>query len=549
MENLVDALQAFRDVLGTQNVLSDEATVSAAETGTYFTTEKVLAVIKPGDRNEVQACVKIANQYQVAIYPISTGKNWGYGSRVPTQDSSVIMDLGRLNRIVDYNEKLAYVTIEPGVTQRQLFDFLQQQNSNLYLSVTGSTPDSSLIGNILERGVAKGPLGDRFSHVCALEVVLPTGECIHTGLSRFGNAKAAKVNRWGVGPYFDGIFTQSNLGIVTELTMWLIPYPRYFQSFFYAINDDSRLEALVDTLRELKLQGLLKNSFVIFNDHRMLSTRQQYPWQETNGKTPLPTELMAKLRQQWGGGAWVGEGALYSVSREQGRIERKLIQKALKNKVDKLIFFDHSKARITELIQPLAKKLLKIDLNETLDVLFRKNPQRGVPTEKTMPMVYWRKQSPVPSHAQMNPDLDGCGVIWLAPSLPFDGQHTRKALNIIKQIAKQYQFEPNVGLQCVTERSIDLTVTIMYDRELPGEDQRALGCHDEMFQKLALEGYIPYRLSTRGMKLLPSAQDDYSQLLQQIKEALDPNNILAPGRYDFRQDWSVNEVRSMCYEK
>jgi 4-cresol dehydrogenase (hydroxylating) len=538
MENLVSAIKAFEDILGVENVLTDEATLLAAETGTYTTTQKVLAIIKPGDRAQVQACVKVANQYQTPIYPISTGKNWGYGSRVPTHDGSVIMDLGRLNQIVDYNEQLAYVTVEPGVTQRQLFEFLAKKQSNLYLSVTGSTPDSSLIGNTLERGIAKGPLGDRFSHVCALEVVLPTGECIHTGLERFGNAKAAKVNRWGVGPYFDGIFTQSNLGIVTQMTMWLIPYPRYFQSFFYAINDDSRLETLVDTLRELKLQGLLRNSFVIFNDHRMLSTKQQYPWQETNGKTPLPNEIVAKLRHQWGGGAWVGEGALYSVSREQGRIERKLIQKALKNKVDRLIFCDRTKARITELIQPWAKKLFKIDLNETLDVLYRQNPQRGVPTEKTMPMVYWRKQSPVPSHAQMNPDLDGCGVIWLAPSLPFDGQHTRIALNIIEAIAKRHQFEPNIGLQCATDRSIDLTVTIMYDRDLPGEDERALACHDEMMQQLALEGYIPYRLSTRGMNSLPSAQDDYGQLLKQVKQALDPNNILAPGRYDFRQDWS-----------
>ncbi len=39
------------------------------------------------------------------------------------------------------------------------------------------------------------------------------------------------------------------------------------------------------------------------------------------------------------------------------------------------------------------------------------------------------------------------------------------------------------------------------------------------------------------MNFIPSAQDDYGQLLQQVKKALDPNNILAPGRYDFRRDW------------
>ena len=536
MENLVSAIKAFQDILGVENVLTDEATLLAAETGTYTTTQKVLAIIKPGDRAQVQACVKVANQYQTPIYPISTGKNWGYGSRVPTHNGSVIMDLGRLNKIVDYNQELAYVTVEPGVTQRQLYEFLQQKKSNLYMSVTGSTADSSLIGNTLERGIAKGPLGDRFRHVCGMEVILPTGECIHTGLERFANAKSAKVNQWGLGPYFDGIFTQSNLGIVTQMTMWLIPYPKYFQSFFYAIKDDSRLEELIDTLRKLKLEGVLRNSFVIFNDYRMLSTKQQYPWQEASGKTPLPDSVMEKLRKTWGGGVWVGEGALYSASREQGQIERKLIKQALKNVADKIIFFDERKAKIAEMIQPLCKRLTGIDLNEIIDVFYRKNLQRGVPTEKTIPMCYWRKQSPLPSN--MDPDRDNCGLIWLAPSVPFKGKQIRAALSIIKEITQKHKFEPNLGLQCVTERSIDVTVTIIYDRDVPGEDERAMACHDEMMEKLTLFGYIPYRLSTQSMNSLPTPRDDYGKFLRQIKTALDPNNILAPGRYDFQKDWS-----------
>jgi 4-cresol dehydrogenase (hydroxylating) flavoprotein subunit len=537
MENLVNLLKAYRDIVSSENVLTDEATISAVQTATFATTQTVPAIIRPGNRAEVQECVQIANQYKTPIYPISKGKNWGYGSSVPAQDGCVIMDLGRLNRIIDYNEKLAYVTVEPGVTQRQLFEYMQEKKSNLLMSVTGSTPDSSLIGNILERGVGKGPYGDRFAHVCGLEVVLPTGECIHTGFERFANAKAAKVNKWGVGPYFDGIFTQSNLGIVTQMTIWLFPEPEYFQSFFYSISDDSHLEEFIDTLRKLKLQGLMRNSFVLFNDHRMLSTKQQYPWKQANGGTLLSADLMQKLRKTWGGGLWIGEGALYSSSREHGQIERKLIKQALKKTVDKLIFFDARKAQIAEIIRPLYKWITGIDLRNTIDLLYSKNLQRGIPTEKAVSMVYWRKQSPVPS-SNMDPDRDGCGIIWLAPSVPFDGQHVRAALRIIEETAKLHQFEPNVGLQCVTERSIDMTVAIIYDRDVDGEDERAFLCHDEMMQKLLLEGYIPYRLSTQLMNSLPPAKDDYGKLLQKLKRALDPNDILAPGRYDFRKEWT-----------
>ena len=44
---------------------------------------------------------------------------------------------------------------------------------------------------------------------------MPTGECIDTGFSRFDGAKTGPLSRWGVGPSLDGLFSQSNFGIVT----------------------------------------------------------------------------------------------------------------------------------------------------------------------------------------------------------------------------------------------------------------------------------------------------------------------------------------------
>ena len=86
-------------------------------------------------------------------------------------------------------------------------------------------------------------------------MVLPTGECIHTGFGRFANAKTTNVNRWGVGPYLDGIFTQSNLGIVTKMTMWLVPLPKYFQTFNCIVKDTSLLERLLQEIQILVMQG------------------------------------------------------------------------------------------------------------------------------------------------------------------------------------------------------------------------------------------------------------------------------------------------------
>jgi 4-cresol dehydrogenase (hydroxylating) len=152
-----------------------------------------------------------------------------------------------MNRIVDFNEDLL-CHLEPGVTQTQLYEFLRERGSALWMDATGSSPRCSIIGNTVERGFGHTPHGDHFANVCGLEVVLANGDWLRTGFGRFANANAAPVYRWGVGPYLDGLFTQSNLGIVTQMTVWLMPAPEYFQAFF-SIAEDSQLQALVDTLR------------------------------------------------------------------------------------------------------------------------------------------------------------------------------------------------------------------------------------------------------------------------------------------------------------
>ena len=164
-----------RAVLGADHTIVDRTRLAAAETATFSTTQSVPAILRPANTSQIQECLRIANRFRIPVYPISSGKNWGYGSSVPVADSSVLLDLGRLNQIVDFSEELAYVTVEPGVTQGQLHEFLQARKSGLWLDATGAGPDCSLIGNVMERGFGHTPYGDHFAQVCAvLEVVLPT---------------------------------------------------------------------------------------------------------------------------------------------------------------------------------------------------------------------------------------------------------------------------------------------------------------------------------------------------------------------------------------
>ena len=218
MSALETALAEWRSALGEEHVITEPEALASAETATFATTQRVPAILRPSTTAEVQACLRIAQAHRIPLYPVSGGRNWGYGSRVPPRDGCVVMELSRMNRILAYDEKLAYLTVEPGVTFRQAYTWLTERGSPLFITTIGGSPEGSLIGNALERGDGRGPHADIFNHVCGLEVVLPNGERVETGMARFPNAHAAPVYRWGLGPSLDGLFSQSALG--TAIVMW-----------------------------------------------------------------------------------------------------------------------------------------------------------------------------------------------------------------------------------------------------------------------------------------------------------------------------------------
>src|SRR5215469_6065048 len=104
------ALREWVRILGPEFVVTCQEELRDAGTATFASQRVIPAILRPASREEVQACVRIANRYGVALYPISSGKNWGYGSRLPASDHCALLDLSRMNRIVDFNEDLAYVT-------------------------------------------------------------------------------------------------------------------------------------------------------------------------------------------------------------------------------------------------------------------------------------------------------------------------------------------------------------------------------------------------------------------------------------------------------
>jgi 4-cresol dehydrogenase (hydroxylating) len=520
--SLAVALDAWRSLLGAPHAVDSGAELDAAATATFATAHRPLAILRPRTREEVQDVVRIANRHGVPLYVVSSGKNWGFGSRVPPAAGCVLVELARLDRIVEFDEELGYLTVEPGVTFGAAYAFLKERQSRLFLSSTGASPAASLIGNALERGDGSGPYGDRFAHVCGLEVVLPTGECVHTGFGRFEGARTAPLHRWGVGPAADGLFSQSGLGVVTRATFWLAPLPRSLHIVRFEVNTHEKLGALVNALRVLRMDGTIRSAVGLWNDYRVISTAQQYPWELTGGTTPLSAAHLGTLNEGKSSAVWHGVAALHAPSVGQGRADRAHVVARLAQVTDALSVSEYSG-------DPVSGQELAGDGDPA--ALFH----QGIPHEQSLRSVYWRKRDAAP--AAPDPDRDRCGVIWVCPVLPFRGADVIAATELARATMIEHGLDPLLAMIGQTERTIYLVPLLIYDRDVPGDDERAMACHDALLGQLCERGYLPHRLGTQAMQSLPPANDDYPVLLERLKRALDPNDVLAPGRYDFRHEW------------
>lgn len=530
---LQSAIRQWQEAIGSEHVHLDQRSQQQIATTTFLTSHQVPAIIKPKSREEVQRCIRIANNLKVPVYVVSTGKNWGNGSAVPVQDECVVMHLGRMNRIPleGFNRNQAYATVEPGVTQGQLAEFLRRQQADLWVDVTGSSPECSLIGNIMERGHGHSAYSNRVSHISHLEVVLPNGDCIETGFGKYDNACASPVYPWGVGPSLDGLFTQSNLGIVTRATIWLMPKPEKIECFYFSVQGEEQLEQVIDALQPLRLRGVLNSAIHIGNNYKVLNTYQQYPWNLTNGRTPLPVEVLKTASENVGCGDWNGSGALYG-TRSQISDAKRQLRRALKGKVTRLNFMTDNTLSIAKRFPKIIGKFLGLNLESLLPVIESiYGMQKGIPSDVAMASTYWRKKQPPPE--SKDPDRDRCGLIWYSPVAPLEGRHASAIFNTAKKIMLLCSFEPLVSVVFVSERVLCCVISILYDREVPGEDQKAMECHAEIVADLAELGYYPYRLGIQNMAQLPPTDANYVNLIHNIKTTFDPNHILSPGRYEF----------------
>ena len=229
--NLMPASSLLTDltaIVGKDHILTGDADREFYSMDVYNHLELPLAVVQPGSVEELQGVVRTATGAGVAVVPRGGGASYT-DAYLPTTTNSILLDTGRLNRVVELNEGDMYVTVEPGITWAELWQALKAKGlrttfwgpfSGIKATVGGSMSQNSA-------SLGSGNFGVSADAVLAFEVVLANGEILKTGSRAAANG--VPFFRW-YGPDLTGLFTgdAGALGVKVRITLRLIKTVPYF---------------------------------------------------------------------------------------------------------------------------------------------------------------------------------------------------------------------------------------------------------------------------------------------------------------------------------
>lgn len=492
------AVQKFRALLGDENVLVEHEQLVPYEKimmSVENTAHAPSAAVTATTVEQIQGVVKICNEHKIPVWTVSTGRNFGYGSSAPVMRGQVILDLKKMNKIIHVDPELCTALVEPGVTYQQLYDYLADNNIPLMLSFSAPSAIAGPLGNTIDRGVGYTPYGEHFMMQCGMEVVLANGDVYRTGMGGVKGDKAWQVFKWGYGPTLDGMFTQSNYGICTKMGIWLMPRPPVFKPFEIQFEEDSDISEIVEFIRPLRINQVIPNSVVIANVLWEAATCDTRRVQYTTEPGATSDAILKQIQKDKKLGAWNVYAALYG-TQEQVDANWNIVTNALK-KLGK------------------GKLITQEEAGDTQPFKYRAELMSGVPNLQEFGLYNWR---------------GGGGSMWFAPVSQARGSECEKQKTLAKTIINKHGLD-YVGEFIVGWRDMHHVIDLVYNRADPDEMKRADACFNELLDEFEKEGYAVYRVNTRFQERVAQSYGPVKRRLEHtLKRALDPNNILAPGK-------------------
>ena len=506
-----DAIRQFEEAIGKQWVFtSDEDLALYRDAYSPFWGEEeertASAALAPDTVPQVQAIVRIANRYRIPLYTISTGKNLAYGGSAPSVSGSVVLGRKRMNRVIEVNEKNAYALVEPGASYFDLYRYIQDRG--LKVMIDPPTPGwGSPLGNALHHGGGVTPLRDHFSAQCGMEVVLPDGEILRTGMGALPGAQTWQQYKFGIGPHIDGLFSQSNLGVVTKMGLWLSPEPEVVRSLRVVAPRHDDIMPLVEIMANLNYSGIVDSQFSITSP-------------VLNGQ--WDAELSALASRPDGGAAADWDGYARKNNRPFWRASYTFYgpEQVVAARMDYV-------RRRYSVIQGV-----QFEEGQTYRFPLTAKQREEAPDKQILGIPS------LVNFAGRNPNSPGTadGHLDFSVVVPMTGSEVVRALKVI---GRNFQ-EGGVGARLGTVASFHLRAFIIISafptyRSNREANRRSRAAYESAVRVTAQNGWGQYRSHAAFMDLALSMysfnNNALSKFHAKLKNTLDPNGILSPGRY------------------
>ncbi|MEU1163857.1 FAD-binding oxidoreductase [Streptomyces sp. NPDC005921] len=505
--DLGTALTRWREALGPEHVLTDDTSL-AEFTDPYSPVGfgyRTPAVLQPGSVEEVQAVVRIAAETGVAIWAQSQGRNNGYGGAAPRDPDTVVVNLRRMNRVLEIDEDLAYVVVEPGVSFRDLYDAVRESGRKLWVNM----PDiswGSVIGNTLDHGNGFTLYADHPAAQCGMEVVLADGSVVRTGTGAMTGSRTWHLSKRGFGPSTDSLFMQSNMGIVTKMGVWVMPQPDAFMDCEIKVRRDDDLEALVEAFRPFMVDRTVSNCPMLYHPLSVLplGVRRRDIWDQD---TPVPREVAERIgREAARMGAWNIRFALYG-DREVVARNFQRIRAAISAIPDAEI--------VGNSIDPEQARLGSPALTDQ-----KARVMAGVPDLTMLDVLKWY-------------GTDTGGHLSFASTIPLTGVDMRGIVELVRNRVEEAGFDYTCGIMLNQRYAVHVSL-LLYDVANEPQVKAVHQLYRDMVVEAARLGYGEYRSHPTFMDLVAEQFDfnDHAHMamVEKIKDALDPAGILAPGK-------------------
>jgi 4-cresol dehydrogenase (hydroxylating) len=295
---------------------------------------------------------------------------------------------------------------------------------------------------------------------------------------------------------------QSNFGIVTKMGVWLMPYPEVYMPLWLRVWRDDDLGPVVDVLRTLMLDGTIRMVPQLMNTlllGAVLSRRDQW----YDGEGPMPDSAIERMARELEVGRWIMRFALYGDEAVVDHRYEKIRRAFAAIEGAEVWGAKHAPEEIPSLEHP-AERI-----------------QGGVPNLEWNQMTGWYGG-------------EAGGHIGFSPAAPLVGRHALELRDLMRGMLGEAGLDYIAGLLPVSARSFVHITMVIFDTADEAQARSAYDVSKRLVVEAGKRGYGEYRAHLDFMDLAADqyAWNDhaYRRFCETIKDALDPQGILSPGK-------------------